>query len=96
MAEREDQLRKEADLAREAVRQGDSGQPGGGQGRKDQTGTTNVYPASGPARVPGDAKLQPMGTWGQAGRAPEGYNDSGSSEVIPNERLSREKGKQSP
>ncbi|HJT77404.1 MAG TPA: hypothetical protein VJ739_09410 [Gemmataceae bacterium] len=93
MAEREDQLRKEAELARKAAKKGDTGLPGGGQGRKDETGITNVYPASGPAQPPGDAKLQPMGTWGQAGRGPEGYNDSGSSEIIPNERLTEDEQK---
>ena len=34
-------------------------------------------------RPEGDARLQPMGTWGQAGRGPEGAQDSGPSEVIP-------------
>jgi hypothetical protein len=51
-------------------------------GRKDVTGTTNAYPASGPLPE-GDARLQPMGTWGQADRGPQGYQDSGRSEIIP-------------
>lgn len=61
----------------------DRGLPGGGAGRKDETGLTNVYPASGPMVPPGDARLQPLGTWGQGDRGPEGYNDSGDSEIIP-------------
>jgi hypothetical protein len=32
-----------------------------------------------------------MGTWGQTDRGPEGYNDSGDSEIIPNERLRQAK-----
>jgi hypothetical protein len=85
--ERDDRIRKEEELARQAAKEGDTGLPGGGQGRRDQTGITNVYPASGPAKPPGDARLQPMGTWGQADRGPEGYEDSGDSEIIPNERF---------
>jgi len=53
-----------------------------GAGRKDVTGTTNVFPASGPMPE-GDARLQPMGTWGQADRGPDGAQDSGQSEIIP-------------
>jgi len=62
----------------------DAGRPecDSGAGRKDVTGTTNVYPASGPLPE-GDARLQPMGTWGQADRGPEGSQDSGQSEIIP-------------
>jgi hypothetical protein len=67
----------------------ESGLPGGGQGRKDYTGLTNVYPASGPL-PPGDARLQPMATWGQADRGPEGYYDRGDSEIIPADRLAKE------
>ncbi len=68
----------------------DPGVPGGGKGRKDATGITNVYPASGPL-PPKDAPLQPMGIWGQADRGPEGYYDSGESEIIPDERLRERK-----
>ena len=93
--EREDMIRKEEELAKKAAEQGDKGLPGGGKGRKDETGLTNVYPASGPVAPPGgNARLQPLGTWGQAGRGPEGYQDSGASEIIPNERFTE--GKKSP
>ncbi len=87
----DEMIHKEEELARKAAEQGDRGLPGGGQGREDQTGLTNVFPASGPAVPSGDARLQPMGTWGQAGRGPEGYQDSGSSEIIPSENLIQEK-----
>jgi hypothetical protein len=88
----------------DACCQGAAGQDPGrpecnsGVGRKDVTGTTNVYPASGPWPQ-GDARLQPMGTWGQAGRGPEGAQDSGHSEIIPpgrraeDEQVQKEQGK---
>ena len=70
----------------------DSGRPecNCGAGRKDETGTTNVYPASGPWPE-NDARLQPMGTWGQAERGPEGAQDSGQSEIIPPGRRAEDK-----
>ena len=86
--ESDDRLRREAELAQQAKEQGDTGCPGGGQGRRDATGATNVWPASGPEQPPGDARPQPMGTFGQPGRGPQGYQDSGDSEVIPLDRLS--------
>jgi hypothetical protein len=88
--ESEGMARKEEELAKKAAEQGDKGVPGGGKGRKDETGLTNVYPASGPMTPPGDAKVQPMGTFGQADRGPEGYQDSGGSEIIPDERFTEE------
>lgn len=85
----EESIRKEAKLARQAAEQGDTGRPGDGRGRTDHAGLSNVYPASGPL-PPGDARLQPMGTFGQGDRGPAGYQDSGGSEVIPPDRLTRE------
>ncbi len=89
--ESKDMIHKEEQLARQAAQQGDCGSPsaGSGRGRKDETGITGVYPAFGPAAPPGDAPLQPMGTFGQGDRGPQGYQDSGSSEIIPNERFTR-------
>lgn len=58
----------------------ESGQPGGGQGRRDVVGKTGVYPASGPLPE-GDADVQGMASWGQGERGAEGYEDSGSSEL---------------
>jgi PfpI family intracellular protease len=83
-------LRKEQKLAQQAGEQGDTGRPGGGQGRRDETGITPVYPASAPMEPPGNARLQPLGTLGQGDRGPQGYQDSGSSEIIPNERFTQE------
>jgi len=93
MAKESDKMRrKEAELARKAAKQGDTGRPGDGRGRgrRDVTGITNVYPASGPVKPPADAKAQPMGTFGQGDRGPQGFEDSGSSEIIPTQRLARE------
>jgi hypothetical protein len=68
----------------------DPGVPAGGKGRRDVTGMTNVYPASG--QMPSqDAPIQPMGSWGQGERGPAGYYDSGGSEIIPDERFQRER-----
>jgi hypothetical protein len=88
--ESEDMARKEEDLARQAAEQGDKGLPGGGRGRKDETGITGVYPASGQTLPAGDTKLQPMGTFGQGDRGAAGYEDSGGSEIIPNERFTED------
>ncbi len=49
----------------------DSGMPGGGQGRTDVTGT-----------MPGNVRVDPNITEGHPG-----YDESGSSEIIPNDRL---------
>jgi hypothetical protein len=72
-----------------ATEQADPGLPGGGVGRRDVTPMTSVYPASGPL-PPGEAKVQPMGTFGQGDRGAEGYYDSGSSEIIPPQRFAEE------
>ncbi len=94
--ESKDMARTEEELAKQDAEKGDKGLPGGGKGRKDETGITNVYPASGPVTPPGDAKLQPMGTFGQADRGPEGYQDSGGSEIIPDDRFTREESGKKP
>lgn len=57
--------------------------------RIDVTGITNVYTVSGKRRPSGDATLQPLGTWGQADRGPQGYYDTGPSEIIPQERFTK-------
>lgn len=53
----------------------DSGQPGGGRGRVDVTGT-----------MPEDVRVDPDITEGHPG-----YQESGESEIIPNERLVKDK-----
>ena len=58
----------------------ESGMPGGGQGRKDETGTSGVYPVSAMAGAKGDARVQAEASWGQGERGAAGYADAGGSE----------------
>lgn len=58
----------------------ESGEPGGGQGRIDNTGLSGVYPGDGPWPK-GDAPLVSPAAWGQGERGAEGYNDHGDSEM---------------
>lgn len=58
----------------------ESGQPGGGQGRVDETGKSGVYPASGP-RPPEGTPVEWAGSFGQGERGAEGYEDSGDSNI---------------
>src|SRR5436190_1756989 len=58
----------------------ESGQPGGGQGRKDEVGRSGVYPMSGP-HPSGPAEIRTEAAWGQGERGAAGYEDHGSSEL---------------
>jgi hypothetical protein len=58
----------------------DSGMPGGGQGRKDETGKSGVYPVSSMAGAGGSAQIRGETSWGQGERGAAGYADAGSSE----------------
>jgi hypothetical protein len=60
--------------------QAESGAPGGGKGRIDETGHSGVWPASGPWPE-GDAPLVPPAGWGQGARGAAGYEDHGESEL---------------
>jgi hypothetical protein len=60
----------------------ESGQPGGGQGRRDEVGGSGVYPKSA-GDIPEDAVIRTPQQWGQGDRGAEGYQDSGGSELIP-------------
>ncbi|HEY3354676.1 MAG TPA: hypothetical protein VGQ83_15595 [Polyangia bacterium] len=62
--------------------QRDSGEPGGGAGRKDEVGQSGVWPASAdPARIPAHAEPRTMAAWGQGERGAAGYEDAGGSEL---------------
>jgi hypothetical protein len=67
-----------AETEEEAQRR-ESGLPGGGKARIDETGTTGVYPASGPLPE-GEAEVRPMASWGQGERGAAGYEDHGDAE----------------
>lgn len=59
----------------------ESGQPGGGAGRRDEVGPTGVYPMSGGIPPGKHPEIRTPASWGQGERGAEGYNDSGGSEL---------------
>ncbi|HEV7588375.1 MAG TPA: hypothetical protein VGO40_09700 [Longimicrobium sp.] len=59
----------------------ESGEPGGGAGRRDEVGGSGVYPASA-GHAPLDAEIRTQAAWGQGERGPAGYEDAGSSELF--------------
>jgi hypothetical protein len=56
--------------------QRESGEPGGGQGRRDEVGGSGVYPASA-GSAPADAVIRAPGEWG----AGAGGEEGGQSEL---------------
>jgi hypothetical protein len=58
----------------------ESGQPGGGAGRRDEVGGSGVYPMSGP-HPKGPATVRTEAAWGQGERGAAGYEDHGGSEL---------------
>src|SRR5919201_1966092 len=54
----------------------ESGEPGGGQGRRDKVGRSDVYPL-GAENIPPDAEIRMAGSWGGGD-----YNESGGSELV--------------
>ena|SRR5437764_4385853 len=60
----------------------ESGQPGGGAGRRDEVGPTGVYPMSGGIPEGKHLEIRTPAAWGQGERGAEGYNDSGGSELV--------------
>lgn len=71
-----------AESSPEALARRESGQPGGGAGRRDDVGRTGVYPISGDERPRGAAELRPLGEWAGGDRGIAGYEDSGGSELV--------------
>jgi Raf kinase inhibitor-like YbhB/YbcL family protein len=66
-------------LEKHAQSSPESGNPGGGRGRRDETGKSGVYPAAGPLPPHGDAPIRTRAEWGQGGRGAVGYEDHGDS-----------------
>jgi hypothetical protein len=60
----------------------ESGQPGGGAGRRDEVGPTGVYPMSGGIPAGKHLEIRTPAAWGQGERGAEGYYDSGGSELV--------------
>jgi hypothetical protein len=76
--------RKKADRAESAEMdsQRESGQPGGGAGRRGEVGPTGVYPMSAGIPPGKHPEIRNPASWGQGDRGAEGYNDSGGSELV--------------
>jgi len=60
----------------------ESGQPGGGAGRRDEVGPTGVYPMSGGIPPGKHLEIRTPAAWGQGERGAEGYYDAGGSELV--------------
>lgn len=60
----------------------ESGQPGGGAGRRDVVGPTGVYPMSGGIPPGHRLEIRTPAAWGQGERGAAGYDDAGGSELI--------------
>jgi hypothetical protein len=73
-----DRIRRESSADDEggAQDQRESGQPGGGQGRRDEVGRSGVYPL-GADNIPPNAEIRMAGSWGGGD-----YNESGGSELV--------------
>lgn len=59
----------------------DSGEPGGGEGRREKVERTGVWPASGPL-PPGPAPTIGQAEFGQGARGAAGAAEGGSSELV--------------
>jgi hypothetical protein len=68
-----------ADESAEARRE--SGDPGGGQGRRDEVGPTGVYPMSAGIPEGKHLEIRTPASWGQGDRGAAGYEDAGGSEL---------------
>jgi hypothetical protein len=79
MAKREKPESAAEQAAKEARRE--SGQPGGGAGRRDEVGPTGVYPMSGGIPEGHHLEIRTPASWGQGERGAEGYDDAGGSEL---------------
>lgn len=60
----------------------ESGEPGGGKGRRDKVGPTGVYPMSGGIPKGKRLEIRTPAAWGQGERGAAGYDDSGGSQLI--------------
>ena len=58
----------------------------------DEVGKTNVYPVSEMEGASDNAKIQDESSFGQGNRGAEGYNDSGTSEIIQDSDITNTEG----
>jgi hypothetical protein len=68
---------READDARR-----ESGEPGGGAGRRDIVEPSGVYPMSGGIPPNKHLEIRTPASWGQGERGAKGYDDAGGSELV--------------
>ena len=61
----------------------------------DKVGETNVYPVSEMEGASDNAKVHDEASFGQGVRGAEGYNDSGTSEIIPDKKITNAGGSSS-
>jgi hypothetical protein len=67
---------RSADNPTQAPDRRESGEPGGGQGRRDEIGTSGIYPPTAD-NIPPDAEVRMAGSWGGGD-----YYESGGSELV--------------
>lgn len=77
----ESDVRRRVGGAHEPAIDRESGQPGGGAGRRDEVGPTGVYPMSGGIPQGKHPELRTPAAWGQGERGAAGYDDAGGSEL---------------
>ena len=73
---------RHADSARDPANDPESGEPGGGAGRRDEVGPTGVYPMSAGIPEGKHPELRTPAAWGQGDRGAAGYDDAGGSELV--------------
>ncbi len=76
----EEKDRNFSEVSEKAKEKRDSGNPGGGAGRREDVRGSGVYPASGPLPKE-NAPYQGEESFGQGKRGEAGYEDSGDSEI---------------
>lgn len=80
MAEKGKKTRSDEGAEQDSRRE--SGEPGGGAGRRDEVGPTGVYPMSAGIPPGKHPEIRTPAEWGQGDRGAEGYNDAGGSELV--------------
>ena len=80
MSKKGKKARSDEQLSEDSRRE--SGQPGGGAGRRDEVGPTGVYPMSAGVPPGKHPEIRTPASWGQGDRGAEGYEDSGGSELV--------------
>jgi hypothetical protein len=72
----------EAKKSAEDMARRESGQPGGGAGRRDEVGESGVHPMSAGVPPGKHSEIRTQAAWGQGERGAAGYDDAGGSELV--------------